>query len=82
MKQNKSENLFLQTRASLGTRQAWFTPIKNIIKNDYILSANTYNPYSGEETTTHREPKEILREIGVSEQSIASQIKELQKLLK
>lgn len=42
---------------------SWFTFVKDIIENDYILSANTYNPYSGEEKATHREPKEILKEI-------------------
>ena len=39
------------------------TSVKDIVANDYILSANTYNPYSGEEKVSHREPKEILGEI-------------------
>lgn len=42
---------------------SWFTSVKDIIENDYILSASTYNPYSGEEEVKHRDPKEILREI-------------------
>ena len=42
---------------------SWFTKVSDIIENDYILSANTYNPYSGEEEAIHREPKEILKEI-------------------
>ena len=61
---------------------SWFTSVKDIIENDYILSANTYNPYSGEETVTHREPKKILREIEVTEEEISSQVKKLQRLLK
>ncbi len=42
---------------------SWFTAVKEIAENDYILSANTYNPYSGEEEINHRDPKEILEEI-------------------
>ncbi|MBI2063296.1 MAG: SAM-dependent DNA methyltransferase [Candidatus Yanofskybacteria bacterium] len=42
---------------------AWFTPVKEIIENDYILSANTYNPYAIGEEIKHREPKIILKEI-------------------
>jgi len=60
---------------------SWFTPIKDIIDNDYILSANTYNPYSGEEEVNHREPKEILREIEAGGQNLFSQIKDLLRLL-
>ena len=42
---------------------SWLTSVKEIAENDYILSANTYNPYSGEEEVSHRDPKEILKEI-------------------
>ena len=49
---------------------SWLTPVKEIVENDYILSANTYNPYSEEETITHREPKEILKEIKEKEREI------------
>jgi len=42
---------------------SWFTTVKEIAENDYILSANTYSPYNGEEETNHRDPKEILGEI-------------------
>lgn len=42
---------------------SWFTAVKEIAENDYILSANTYSPYNGEEEVNHREPKEILKEI-------------------
>jgi len=37
--------------------------VKEIAENDYILSANTYSSYNGEEETNHRDPKEILKEI-------------------
>jgi hypothetical protein len=36
--------------------------VKEIIENDYILSANAYNPYIGGEEKKYREPKEILKE--------------------
>jgi len=42
---------------------SWFTPVKEIIENDYILSANAYNPYIGGGEKKYREPKEILGEI-------------------
>jgi hypothetical protein len=42
---------------------SWFTPVNEIIKNDYILSANAYNLYVGGEEKEYRELKEILREI-------------------
>ena len=42
---------------------SWFTTVKEIAENDYILSANTYSPYNGEEEVNHRDPKEILKEI-------------------
>ncbi len=42
---------------------SWFTKVGEIVENDYILSANTYNSYSGEEEINHRDPKEILKEI-------------------
>jgi len=51
---------------------SWFTSVKDIIENDYILSANTYNPYGSEEEINHREPKEILREIEKGEKEIKS----------
>lgn len=60
---------------------SWLTSVKDIIENDYILSANTYNPYSGEETATHREPKEILGGIEGKENGIKSILTEIKKLL-
>jgi len=55
---------------------SWFTPVKEIIENDYILSANAYNPYVGGEEKEYREPKEILKEIRIIAKEI---IKSLDK---
>ena len=60
---------------------SWFTTVKEISENDYILSANTYSPYNGEEEISHREPKEILREIEDGEEKLSSTISEVKKLL-
>jgi len=51
---------FTQCRIS---DQSWITPVKEIIDNDYILSANTYNPNIGREEIKHREPKKIIDDI-------------------
>ena len=59
----------------------WPTSVKEIAENDYILSANTYNPYNGEEEVNHRDPKEILREIERGEKKIESFLEEIKKLL-
>jgi len=42
---------------------SWFTTVKEIAENDYILSANTYSPYNGEEEVSYRSQEEILKEI-------------------
>jgi len=60
---------------------SWITPIKDIIENDYILSANTYNPYSGEEEVSHREPKEILEEIESGEKKLELALSGIKKLI-
>ena len=60
---------------------SWFTSVKNIIENDYILSANTYNTYSGEEEANHREPKEILEEIKDKEIVIQNLLAEIGKII-
>jgi len=60
---------------------SWLTSVKDIIENDYILSANTYNPYSDEEEINHREPKEILKEIESGEKKLKSTLGEIKKLL-
>ena len=60
---------------------SWLTPVMDIIDNDYILSANTYNPYSSEEEIQHREPKEILGEIEAIESDLQSQKNKIKKLI-
>ncbi|KKT18779.1 MAG: N-6 DNA Methylase [Candidatus Nomurabacteria bacterium GW2011_GWB1_43_7] len=60
---------------------SWFTTVKEIAENDYILSANTYSPYNGEEEISHREPKEILKEIESGEKNLELTLSEVKKLL-
>ena len=60
---------------------SWFTTVKEIAENDYILSANTYSPYNGEEETNHRDPKEILGEIERGEKKLGSVLSEIKKLI-
>ncbi|MDP3066809.1 MAG: N-6 DNA methylase [Methanobacteriaceae archaeon] len=59
----------------------WFTTVKEIVENDYILSANTYSPYNGEEEVNHRDPKEILKEIEISGKDLQKTLNIVQKLL-
>ena len=61
---------------------SWFTPVKEIIENDYILSANVYNPYDIGEKVTHREPKEILREIEKGEKDLTKQMDRVKSFLR
>ncbi|MBL7155067.1 MAG: N-6 DNA methylase, partial [Candidatus Portnoybacteria bacterium] len=58
---------------------SWLTKVKDIVENDYILSANAYNPYSGKEEINHREPKEILKEITVKEADLAKLLKDVKR---
>ena len=58
---------------------SWLTAVKDIAENDYILSVNTYNPYSGEEEVNHRDPKEILREIESDEKDLQKSLAELKE---
>ncbi len=58
---------------------SWLTSVKEIAENDYILSANTYNPYSGEEEVSHRDPKEILREIKNGEKDLQKSLDEIKQ---
>ena len=60
---------------------SWFTSAKDIIENDYILSANTYNSYSGEGEISHRDPKEILGEIEQDEKKSSEILNNIQKLI-
>lgn len=57
------------------------TLVKEIAENDYILSANTYSPYNGEEETNHRDPKEILEEIESGKKKFESALGGIKKLL-
>jgi len=58
---------------------SWFTPVKEIIENDYILSANAYNPYIEGEEKEYREPKEILREIEIGEKELTKFLEKIKK---
>ena len=61
---------------------SWFTAVKEIAENDYILSANTYSPYNGEEEINHRDPKEILGEIDKIDNELQKTKEDLAKKLK
>jgi len=60
---------------------SWFTAVKDIVENDYILAANTYNPYASDEETNYREPKEILREIEQEDKSLQSAIQQIKEII-
>lgn len=60
---------------------SWLTKVSDIAENDYILSANTYSPYNGEEETSHREPKKILKEIEIEEKKLGSALSKIKKSL-
>jgi len=60
---------------------SWFTPVKEIIENDYILSANAYNPYIEGEEKEYREPKEILGDIEKVDKELKNYIQNITKLL-
>ena len=55
--------------------------MKEITDNDYILSANTYSPYNGEEEVNHRDPKEILGEIKSGEKNLEMALSGIKKIL-
>ncbi len=59
---------------------SWFTKVSEIAENDYILSANTYNPYSGEEEISHRSQEEILREIESIKNNLEIKIGQISEL--
>lgn len=60
---------------------SWLTPVKEIIENDYILSANAYNPYIGGEEEKHRDPEVILEEIKIWEEKAKLSIEEFARLM-
>ena len=55
--------------------------VKEVADNDYILSANTYNPYNGEEEISHRDPKEILKEMAEVSKKLVKAEAEMRKKL-
>ena len=59
----------------------WFTPVKQIIENDYILSANAYNPNIGGEEKEYRKPKEILKEIEKGKQELDERLQKIKRLI-
>lgn len=50
------------------------TPVKDILKNGYSLSANIYSQYGGKGEIDHRESKEILGEIEDKERKMRNVI--------
>jgi type I restriction enzyme M protein len=60
---------------------SWFTPVKEIIKNDYILSANAYNPHIGEEEKEYKDPKIVLKELDKVFEELDKLQKDLHKKL-
>lgn len=66
---------------SIAKPYSWFTTVKEIAENDYILSANTYSPYNGEEDANHRDPKEILGEIETEKKKLESSLSEIKRIL-
>lgn len=78
---NDISNLLSKFPQRKTSEQSWLTSVKEIIENDYILSANAYNPNTGQEEVKHREPKEILREIEEVEEKIHKTFKDLKKVI-
>jgi len=64
------------------SQQSWPTLVKEIIENEYILSANAYNPNIGQEEIRHREPRKILEEIGKIEKDLTKQINKIRDFIK
>lgn len=62
--------------------QSWRVPIKDIIENDYILSANAYNPNIGGDEKEHRPPKEILREIDQNQEDLTNGLDKIKEYLR
>jgi len=60
---------------------SWFTSVEKIIENDYILSANAYNPYIDGGEKKYRDPKEILKEIEKLEKEADKSFKQIQEQL-
>lgn len=63
------------------SEKSWTIERKQIEENDFILSASAYKPAESGNEEIHRDPKEILKDLQISEQEIAAQIKRVQKLI-
>lgn len=61
---------------------SWFTPVKEIIENDYILSANAYNPYIGGEEKEYKDPQVALKELDKIFKELEKLKKDLHKKLR
>ena len=72
---------FWRKNQAVAKPYSWLTKVGEIAENDYILSVNTYNPYSGEEEVNHRDSKEILREIESDEKKLGLALNSIKKLL-
>lgn len=62
--------------------QSWTTSIKDIVENDYILSANAYNPNIGGDEKEHRKPKEIVKDIERGNKSLKDSFAKIKEYLK
>lgn len=62
--------------------QSWTMSVKEIEENDYILSANAYNPNTRREEKKYRKPKEIFWEIKQAERGLVKQYNKIKQLLK
>ena len=60
---------------------SWFTSVKEIMENNYILSANAYHPYFGKEEKELRKPEIILKEIEKDKKGLDESLKHIKKLL-
>lgn len=63
------------------SEQSWLTPVKEIVENEYILSANAYNPYSKGDEKEYRDPKVIFDEIEKGKQELEKQLKVVKEFL-
>jgi len=79
---NDIPNLLSRFSGRKISEQSWLTPVKEIEENDYILTANAYNPNIGGEEVKHREPWEILKELGSGQTELVKQMDKVKKLIK
>jgi len=61
---------------------SWYTKVKDIIENEYVLTANAYKPLTEKDNIKHRDPKEILKELDNLDLEIEKQKKKVKDLLK